>query len=369
MSQPKELLLLDSAIRDWVVLPMVLMLVLVGMGRAYVQGLIKSEPKVTEKDVKETRYKQTCMSASRLHLHGRFINERAFKMRKGYLTNKREYIMNNIKPERRPVEERHVVVTKVRMDEDGNRVKLEDGSDDIVVTEKTVKLYQCAADAAKLTGVSEKEILEACNDSAGLKKPTKGRWWRYGSGLLREEGVPGPGNPMMSNPGAMMDMLKGQFTYMVPNFVMMAFVNYFFNGFVCLKVPFPLPSTHFKSMLQRGVDLTALDVSYVSSLCCYFLVTFGLNGVYRLLLEEGQEVDETRMMQMQMGMGMMGGGGGQGFDAKGAYSQHREVVEITRHEFDKTVDAAERQLLGDRYPEACSSGDINLSSFGIASSS
>jgi len=105
---------------------------------------------------------------------------------------------------------------------------------------------------------------------------------------------------MMSNPNAMVDMLKNNMVFMVPNFVMMQFVGYFFDGFVCLKVPFPLPSNRFKLMLQRGVDLKTLDVSYVSSLSWYFILTMGLNGIYKLALGEGSEMDEARMMQMQV---------------------------------------------------------------------
>ena len=41
-------------------------------------------------------------------------------------------------------------------------------------------------------------------------------------------------------------MWTGNMSYMIPNFAMMSFVGYFFSGFVCLKMPFSLPSTHFK---------------------------------------------------------------------------------------------------------------------------
>ena len=52
--------------------------------------------------------------------------------------------------------------------------------------------------------------------------------------------------------------------------------------------------------MQRGVDLSDLDVSYVSSLALYFLLMFGLNDVYSIILGEGSEMDEQRMMQMQV---------------------------------------------------------------------
>lgn len=40
--------------------------------------------------------------------------------------------------------------------------------------------------------------------------------------------------------------MQGNVSYMVPNVAMMSFVSYFFSGFVCLKMPFSMPSTHFK---------------------------------------------------------------------------------------------------------------------------
>lgn len=201
------LLVLDSAIRDWVVLPIVVMVILVGMGRHYAQILLKSTPIVTEGDLIEIRSKQIIQQALRLRLNGRYLNSDAFQRRKTYFVRKK-------------------------------------------------------------------------------------------TGLLREK-TPPPTNPM-SNPLAMMDMMKGNITFMLPNFAMMGFVGYFFSGFVCLKVPFPLPSYRFRLMLQRGVDLSTLDVSYVSSLSWYFLVTFGLSGVYKLILGDNVDLDDAKMMQQQV---------------------------------------------------------------------
>jgi hypothetical protein len=166
------------------------------------------------------------------------------------------------------------------------------------------------------------------------------------TGLLRAK-VAGAPNPMNDMSG-MMNMMKGNMTFMLPNMVMMAFVSYFFAGFILVKIPFPLPSNGFKLMLQRGVDLATLDVSYVSSLSWYFLVTFGLQGFYRLLLgEDAGATDEARMMQMQMGG--MGGGGGQ-FDASAAFRQERELLQMTRYTCGGSK--AEQTLLGKRHPQA-----------------
>jgi len=42
---------LDNGIRDWVVIPMLILMLLVGIGRQFVQQLIKTETTVTEKDL------------------------------------------------------------------------------------------------------------------------------------------------------------------------------------------------------------------------------------------------------------------------------------------------------------------------------
>jgi hypothetical protein len=67
--------------------------------------------------------------------------------------------------------------------------------------------------------------------------------------------------------------------------LLMGWVTYFFSGFVAVKLPFPL-TVRFKALLQRGIELASLDVSYVSALSWYFLVLFGLRGVISLALGE-----------------------------------------------------------------------------------
>lgn len=135
-----EHLVLDPAIRNWVVLPMFFITLFVGIGRHYVSQIIKSSDQT---EVEVIRHRQTAMKAQRLRVASTFISEDSFQMRKNYLCQKE-------------------------------------------------------------------------------------------TGLLREN-VPGPPNPM-SNPTAMIDMMKGNMTFMLPNMVMMAFVSYFFAGFVLVKV-------------------------------------------------------------------------------------------------------------------------------------
>ena len=123
-------------------------------------------------------------------------------------------------------------------------------------------------------------------------------------------GKPRP-NPM-SDPAAMegmMGMMKGNMAMMVPQTLIMGWINAFFSGFVisessyalafmvalcvltwtraraCASVKLPFPLTpQFKSMLQSGVGTRDLDVRWVSSLSWYFLTLFGLQPVYNFIL-------------------------------------------------------------------------------------
>ena len=50
-------------------------------------------------------------------------------------------------------------------------------------------------------------------------------------------------------------------------------------------------------------QVTSLDTAYVTSLSWYFLVMFGMRGLYSIVLGAGAETDDTKLMQQQMGMG------------------------------------------------------------------
>ncbi|THH33663.1 hypothetical protein EUX98_g544 [Antrodiella citrinella] len=107
-----------------------------------------------------------------------------------------------------------------------------------------------------------------------------------------------PPNPL-TDPNAMDGMMAGmktQMVMMVPQMVIMGWINFFFQGFVLIKLPFPL-TLGFKSMLQRGIETPDMDVRWVSSLSWYFLNFFGLNGLYRLILgSDNGAADASRDM-------------------------------------------------------------------------
>lgn len=160
-----------------------------------------------------------------------------------------------------------------------------------------------------------------------------------------------PGLPNMSDPSAMMDGMKGNMAAMVQNMVMMQGISHFFRGFVLVKVPFPL-TTGFKQMFQRGLDLSTLDTSYVSSVSWYFLVMFGLRAFFRLAMGDPVQ-EEMEGIEIQRGMGYeYPSGPPGGFDAPKALKNEADNLELLTGRGRRFyVDEAERNLLGKRYPK------------------
>lgn len=110
-----------------------------------------------------------------------------------------------------------------------------------------------------------------------------------------------PANPM-TDPAAMegmMGMMKGNMTMMIPQTLIMSWINAFFSGFVIseltllivkeeywwylVRLPFPL-TIKFKSMLQSGVGTRDMDPQWMSSISWYVLCIFGLQSVFNYLL-------------------------------------------------------------------------------------
>ena len=95
-------------------------------------------------------------------------------------------------------------------------------------------------------------------------------------------------------------------------------------------MPFPL-TQRFRGMLQRGIELQSLDVTYISSLSWYFLNFFGLRGVFALALGQN-DLDDAQQMQQQMAMGM---------DTSKAFVAVKESLDMCQHEF--ALHVAERR--------------------------
>eukprot|EP00048_Salpingoeca_helianthica_P022022 m.15897 g.15897 ORF g.15897 m.15897 type:complete len:240 (-) comp6785_c0_seq1:161-880(-) len=151
--------------------------------------------------------------------------------------------------------------------------------------------------------------------------------------VTKRRDVPPP-NPM-TDPSMMQDMMKGQMVNMVPMMVMGGVISWFFSGFVTLKVPFPL-TTQFKQMLQRGVELTTLGSSWVSSMSFYFICLFGMRSLFSLVLGEN---NSSGQQMNNMGMGEAGPmpEPGKIFDAE------REALQVTGHTW--ALDGVEQRYI------------------------
>ncbi|KAF8981583.1 ER membrane complex subunit 3 [Entomortierella lignicola] len=259
--QERQAMLLDPAIRDWVLLPIMLVMVLVGVVRHQVTVLLNGAPR--KADLKSARETKALQRGGILRAFGSHIPQHAFESRKAYIT-------------------------------------------------------------------------EAFEKGTYLKDPKAGSK---------------PKGNIMQDPAyveTMMDGMKKNMMNIVPQTVIMGWINFFFSGFVLIKLPFPL-TIRFKSMLQRGIETQDMDVSWVSSLSWYFLNLFGLQSVFTLILGSGHAADAMRDMQAMSTMGMGPAAGpqmgptGQPQDMHKIFLSEKENIELTEHEWG--LDNVETRLL------------------------
>lgn len=158
-------------------------------------------------------------------------------------------------------------------------------------------------------------------------------------GYFKTQNRTAPVQNPMTDPSVMTDMIKGNFTNVLPMIVIGGWINWTFSGFVTTKVPFPL-TLRFKPMLQRGIELLSLDASWVSSASWYFLNVFGLRSIYALVLGENNAADQTRAMQDQMSGPAMA----MPPDPKQAFKAEWEALEICEHHW--ALKNVENELTG-----------------------
>ncbi|KAK0402812.1 hypothetical protein QR680_016550 [Steinernema hermaphroditum] len=76
-----------------------------------------------------------------------------------------------------------------------------------------------------------------------------------------------PKENVSMSPDMLSQQLTGQLLNTIPTILIGTWINYTFSGFVTTRMPFPL-TRNFTVMLQRGVNLTSLDASWVGLLSC-----------------------------------------------------------------------------------------------------
>ena len=99
-------------------------------------------------------------------------------------------------------------------------------------------------------------------------------------------------------------------------------------------------------MLQRGIETSEMDVSWVSSLSWYFLLLFGLRSIFVLFLGDENAADSMRDMQAMGGMAAPG----QPVDMDRLFTVEKENLEQHLHKWE--LADVEQRLLGSAHGHA-----------------
>uniref|UniRef100_A0A8D2FIP6 ER membrane protein complex subunit 3 n=1 Tax=Theropithecus gelada TaxID=9565 RepID=A0A8D2FIP6_THEGE len=196
-------LLLDSNIRLWVVLPIVIITFFVGMIRHYVSILLQSDKKLTQEQVSDRKYLSGLVQWLISIIPALWEAEMGGSLEPRNL---------------RPTATYQVLIR--------SRVLRENGK--YIPKQSFLTKYYFN------------------NPEDGFFKKTK-----------RKVVPPSP----MTDPTMLTDMMKGNVTNVLPMILIGGWINMTFSGFVTTKVPFPL-TLRFKPMLQQGIELLTLDASW-----------------------------------------------------------------------------------------------------------
>ncbi|KAH8591989.1 integral membrane protein DUF106-domain-containing protein [Bisporella sp. PMI_857] len=173
-------------------------------------------------------------------------------------------------------------------------------------------------------------LVTAYEEGAFLKEPEK-----------KGQAAPNP----MTDPAAMdgmMGMMKGNMMMMIPQTLIMGWINTFFSGFVVIRLPFPL-TIKFKSMLQAGVATRDMDPQWMSSISWYVLCIFGLQSVFNYLLGSDNSASQTAQQMGQMGPGAGANMFGPGQDPDKQFQAEAENLAVQAHHY--VLDGVEDRLL------------------------
>ncbi|KAK9463019.1 integral membrane protein DUF106-domain-containing protein [Lipomyces oligophaga] len=210
-------------------------------------------------------------------------------------------------------------------------------------------LLQSAPKKAELATIREQQALQrgkslrsngyfipgesfACRKAYLTKTFKEGLFLKDQDAMKNKDEPKQPPNPL-SDPGGMdqmMTMVKGNMVMIIPQTLLMSWINFFFSGFIVMKLPFPL-TIRFKSILQSGVATRELDVRWVSSMSWYFLLLIGLTTIYDLIL--GSNNSAGSAMEMNPQAMPMPGMGQPGQDIVKMFLGEAENLELASHEF------------------------------------
>merc|ERR550537_1211823 len=99
-----------------------------------------------------------------------------------------------------------------------------------------------------------------------------------------------------------MNQMKGQFVFIFLQGGLAWWASTLFSGFIVGKTPFPL-TYQFRPMMLRGIEVPALDVTYISAFSWYFMILIGCGGMISLFNSLREvKLEEESAMQAMMGI-------------------------------------------------------------------